>query len=897
MPAILVGCGSNFISGKLDNGTAYYIRENSKPTDKVILRMAVRAGSADETEEQRGLAHLLEHMAFNGSTNFPKNSLIKYLESLGIKYGPELNAHTSFNETVYKLEIPLEDEATLDTGLQVLQDWAYNLTLDDESINQEREVVIEEYRSRRNANYRTATKYWPLLFNGTKYSERLPIGTLENLLKFKPQMVRDFYKANYTPERIAIIATGDINSSKLLKKIEKMFGHQKSEKSVEAYRGKLPETPANKFLSVQDKELQYTLVRVMKNLEPDDNNFVNRLKHELFVTAASSRFEEIAASGRTEILDTGVYTSRIIAPAQTISFVYLANDNQIPQSMEQFFVELKRIKEHNFSETEINSAKQIILEQLLSTSRESENIESEIWVSEYVESFIYNDKVLSPAKKYKIAQKEFSTFTQQDMQAVIDSIITPDSLLTVAAGPGKIPPATKLNKAARIGLSAATEKMDFGQIITDLATPELTPAKCKSVKKNKTYGTTEFILANGARVILKQTDFKEYEVLFSHISSGGFSEVSDDNIADAKFLEELIPASGAGSYTYNSLSNWQEEKGLELNYSIDKKYESFSGKFKASESENFFKLLHLKMTEPTIEKDNLERLRKTLLAIAANKQNEPFYIYQEKIRAYLSQNNPRIKDLTTSQLKKVSAEKAFKIFQEKISNQADDLYIFSGNISKKQLKPLLEKYIATIGTADKSEYKNTTMPYPSESAKILINKGIEDKATVNIIYTGKMKWSAQNRESINILSYALDTELNEVIREEMGGTYSIYSYGRIREFPWQEYIFIIGFSCDPAEEQQLTKAVLKEVENIRKDVKELHLDNYRKNMMLSRKEAFQTDSFWITAFNMLYKEETNKELILDKEQLLEKIEASDITATADKIFSGTKSEAKLFPGK
>ncbi|MBN2652920.1 MAG: insulinase family protein [Spirochaetales bacterium] len=881
----------DFLHGELENGLTYYIRKTNNPTDKAILRLAVKAGSADETEEQRGLAHLLEHMAFNGSANFPEDSLIEFLQSLGIQYGPELNAHTSFNETIYKLEIPLEEPNNLETGFLVLEDWAFNLNLADESIEKERLVVIEEYRSRRDARYRIVSEYWPKLFNNTKYAERMPIGTLENLQKFTPQMVRDFYTQHYTPERIAIIVVGEIEPLNIEKKIISQFSKYKSNSEIEPYIGNQPSVADQKFIIIQEKELQYTLIQLTANNPLRADTIEHRLQEAIFTTALNSRFETIKERGTTEILDVGAWNSQIIAPTKTFSLSYICRDDKITKSIGEVFTELKRLHQHGFDASEIEAATNQVVEGLKMEYESQADLDANYWIQNYQEAFIYSQNIFSSKRDYKKALRIAAKQDVSTINNLIEFFLPYQNILTIISTPARPPQRDEISEQAEKAYADETRQENFGSYIKELENRPASKGKIISISEDKDLEIKKFTLSNGAEVILKRNKSKKDEVLFSHISRGGYSTVNGKELINAKALEPIISNCGLSQYSATQISTWKQTNNIELNFSINEQFETFTGRFSPQKAEDFFKLLNLQLTQPTITTENFNRIIKSLKEDAKNRKNNPDEVFTDEIIKYLSQNNKRFLELDSEEVESIELEQVLEIFNRKTTQQGDDTYIFVGNISEKKLKPLLERYIASIGNSTESQYINNRKTYPTSSKSQTIAKGQEKITNIRIYNTGKIEPSAKNIEAISMLSYVMDTTLNNKIREELGGTYSISTYGTMRIYPYEEFIFITGFSCDPERSKELLKAVYIEKEKASSgSIAQEHIDNYKKTISVSLATEVTTNNFWVRSLSQLIKGETTTERILNKEKIVNEIDKEYLTRLAETIFSSTRGE-------
>ncbi|MCB0738547.1 MAG: insulinase family protein, partial [Bacteroidetes bacterium] len=807
-------------TGQLSNGIKYYIQKNVEPENRMELRLAVNAGSMQETDEQQGLAHFCEHMAFNGTQNFEKNEIVDYLESIGTRFGAHLNAYTSFDETVYMLQAPTDDNEIMDKAFLILSDWAGRVTFEDEEVEKERGVVIEEWRLGQGANERMRKEWFPVVFKDSRYAERLPIGKKDILESFNPKLIRDFYKDWYRPDLMAVVAVGDFDVNEVEKLIKEKFS------SIPATKNPKPrvvyDVPAQEGLRISvssDKEATYPSVRYEFMHPPKPTETVNDLYVEIQTQLISqmlrSRFAEYAASGTTNYsMAFGYYGSQVRAKDQFTMFG-IASENAVEGCLKDLMIEAKRIKQHGFEATELERAKVAYMTQVASQLKEKDNTPSRRLVMEYVYHFLSGNPAPGIEFEYNFTKESMNKITVESLNKLATQLLSSKDQVIVITGPEKngleYPDAKSIANLAKVVEQLEVEPYVDNTNDEPFLANEPVAGKIVSEKKIEGFNATEWTLANGARIIVKTTDFKNDEILFSASSYGGYSLYELSEKASAQNAASVVDESGIGNFDQTELRKKLTGKRMYLYPYIGAYSEGFQGMSSPDDLETFMQYLHLYFTKPRVDPKALEVFKKQQATFIENQTKSPEGFYAEQYNKIITQNNPWAQWETLETLEKIELDKCLKVFSERFDSPSDFTFYFVGNVNQEYLKSLVEKYLASIPSGTCGEfYKDLGIRPPSGKISATVKKGSEPKSTVSLTFSGKYKASKFNSMAPQALEKALGIKLRQALREDQGGTYGVGCSVRINDVPYHSYTVSIQFGCAPENVDKLIAVALKE---------------------------------------------------------------------------------------
>ncbi|MBO7445392.1 MAG: insulinase family protein [Bacteroidales bacterium] len=856
----------NVTIGKLDNGLTYYIRKNTYPKDRVEFRLAVNAGSNQENDNQQGLAHFTEHMAFNGIEGFPSNSVVDHLRSKGVVFGADLNAYTSFDETVYMIPMPTDDPGNIDLGLKILRGWAAGLLYDNKEIDEERGVIIEEYRLGLGADDRMRKEYWPVLMKDSRYADRMPIGKLDILQTFEYQVIKDFYKDWYRPDLQAVIVVGDINVAEVEAKIKTMFGNipaKQNPRKKEIYGIGTNQEPLVAVCT--DKEAtgnQVMLIRKHKHTPMKTiGDFRQQLCIDLYNAMFDARFEEMTQDPKCPFVGAGAGYGEFIGNTDAYACQAMAKENRIPDALRVLLQEDYRVLKYGFLQTELDRAKEELLERYDKASKEADKTESARFASQYINNFLRQDPIPGAKRENTYAKKLVEGITLAEINALAKNWITEDNMVAIVTAPEKegVSVPTKgeiLNILKDKSLANVQPYVDTYKEQEILEKEKLTPGKITSVEKIESVGAEKWTLSNGVTVYLKKTDYKNDEILFRASSKGGKSLYPVKDLASVDFAADIIDRGGIAEIDYNSLMKKMKGKDAGVSPEINLLSESFSGSSSPKDLEFFFQYLNAFFTNPRIDPNAFELVmqetREGIKMIAA----QPMYQFLGKLVDAAYNNDPYMKQMFTfddEYLNQVNFDRAVQIYKERFANPADFNFFFVGNYDEKQMKELVELYLGSMKTnPNKKENYNISVlkPRPDKSSTQTVYAGTEEQGWMGMMINNPIEWSYRNSIIADMIGESLDIQFVRIVREKMGDVYSPMVSMTAVKLPHPELQLMVLLGCDPAKTDKLATASLKILNDFKAkgpDKKTLAL--VKKQMISTRAKNIQTNNFWLNYIN------------------------------------------------
>ncbi len=854
----------NVRKGTLENGLTYYIRQNEKPEDKVELRLVVNVGSMMENEDQQGLAHFLEHMAFNGTKNFAKNELVNYLQTVGVKFGADLNAYTSFDETVYILPIPSDDEEILDKGIQVLEDWASNITLSAEEIDKERGVVIEEWRLGQGAGQRMRDEWFPVMFKNSRYAERLPIGKKEILESFDYETLRKFYKDWYRPDLMAVVAVGDIDPDAMEKKIRERFGKLKNPPAPrEREYFDVPDHEDTYVSVVSDPEAQFTQIQLVYKQDLETTETVGDFRRDaiysLYNGMLNRRLSELQESADPPFLFASTSYGGMVRTKSSYSSFAVVGEEGIERGLKTLLRENERVKKYGFTEGELERYKKTVLNRYETAFKEKDKTESGRYASEYIRNFLSKEPIPGISYEYEFYEKVLPTITLSEVNELAGHWITDNNRVVVVMAPEKegvtLPSEEEvrsiLDEADAEEITAYEDKEVAETFMTDL------PA-AGSITSSKTLedvDATELTLSNGMRVILKPTDFKNDEILIRAYSYGGQSLYGNENKENASNASSIISESGVAEYSPSDMTKMLSGKTVRINPYVGLYNEGINGQSSPKDLETAMQLIHLYFTNPRKDRESFDSFVNKNKMLLQNLMSNPQFYYSDQVNRILTQDHPRGGGFpTTEELESIEFEKAFSIFNERFSNAGDFIFFIVGSFEMETIKPLLEQYLASLPASGENEsYKDLGIRPPDGPLEKTVYKGTDPKSSVTMIYTGETDYDNDEAYYLNALGQVLTNQLIEILREEKGGVYGVGASGRFSQIPFDNYTFRISFPCSPENALDLIAATREAIEKIKKEgVSEKDMTKIKETQLREHKEDLETNSYWMSSLYSSY---------------------------------------------
>jgi zinc protease len=885
-------------SGTLPNGLRWFIRRNSRPEKRAALRLAVKAGSIDEDDDQRGLAHVLEHMAFNGTAHFKPGELVAYLESIGARFGPHVNAYTSYDETVYMLDVPTDREGVLERGFVALSDFAGGMTLDPKEIDRERGVVIEEWRGRLGANARMQVVHGKAIYGASKYTERLPIGTPEVLKSFTPQRLRDFYEKWYRPDRMAVVVVGDLDPAAAEALVTKHFGTMKKPASaVERPVHPIPPHADVRFGIATDPEAQQSSVALVhqrplaafRTVGDYRRLLVRSLVHQML----NARFSEIARQPDAPFLGASSDDDSFGRTLEAFTLAARVNDGGIAKGLEALAREAARLDRFGFGDAELERGRQWTLASYEQSYNERDKSEHGAFASELIRHFLEGEPAPGIAFEYELARKVVPSITTAEAAGLAKELITQDNRVVLVVAPEKAGSAAPTEAALRSAMQqgSASEVTAWRD---DMAGRELMPKKPEpgrvtGSKEIPEVGVTVLTLSNGAVVWLKPTDFKNDQVVFTSYAKGGASLASAGEYYDAVLSPTLVGISGVGGFTPVELGKLLPGRLVDVSPYMSMYTHGVSGSSTPRDLETALQLLHLYFTEPNRTPESFDLMKRRLQAVLANQAQSPGAVFGEWVRQVNTMNHYTSRTLKPEDVPSLQAEKMWEYYAARFENAADFTFFFAGAFDVKALTPLIATYIGSLPSkgSPAAKVRDLGLEFPTGVKREVVQKGKEPRSQTVVSFFADTGLDEMEMHRARAAASVLEMRLRDVLREELGGTYSV-GVGYSNTQPQPGYGTMgVEFGSSPENVDRLVKTVLDETAKVRDAGPSA--DEVQKVQELERREletAMRQNPYWLNSLQTVHL------LGWDPVRIAKRLERTG-TLTRENIHAAFK---KYFPG-
>ena len=899
--------------GKLDNGLTYYIRNNGKPEDKLELRLAIKAGSILETDEQQGLAHFIEHMNFNGTKNFKKNELVDYLQSIGVKFGADLNAYTSFDETVYILPIPSDDPEKLESGFTILEDWAHNALLTEEAIDGERGVVMEEYRLGLGPDKRMMQEYLPKVMYNSRYAERLPIGKKDVIENADYETIRSYYKDWYRPGLMAVIAVGDLDVETIEKKIKSHFSNLEARENPEERKEYGVPNHEETFVAIAtDPDANFSRVQIYyKDLEEAKDvvtidDYKGQLEKSMFSSMINNRLTELANSSNPPFTYGFSYHGGTYSPLKDAyqSFAMTGENDQL-SALKALVTENERVKRYGFNESEFKRAKQEYLARLERQYKDRDKQESNRLIGQYVSNFLNNSPIPGTEWTYNFTKENLDDISLENINGLINDFIHDENRVVVLTGPSKesIEKITEDQVLAVLNEveNAEIEKYSEEEVRENLITEMPSAGSVTDTKVNEELGITTLTLSNGAKVVYKKTDFKNDEILFSAYSEGGTSLYSDEEYQSTVFANSGLGEAGVGGLDKNALNKMMSGKIVNVSPQISTYSEGLSGSSTPKDFETMMQMINLYFTGLNKDEEAYQSFATKQKNFLGNLMSNPNFFFQNEIGKFRNEGNPRYTGFPTPEkYDEMDYDLAYQKYQERFADASDFTFFFVGNVDEEKLKDYASKYIASLPASNsEEEYKAPEFREDTDSKREkTVYKGTDPKSLVSILWNGETEYDKEDDFALSALGEVLTIKLVEQLREEEAGVYGVGARGNMSEIPYDSYSFSISFPCGPENVEKLTEAALAEVKKLRENgPDEEDLAKIKETIRVQRKEKLKENRFWLQEMERAEVEGRDITKIEEYNEMVENLEADDLQEMAKKYLTDNYLLGVLMPEK
>jgi zinc protease len=878
------------VHGTLPNGLQYYVRENREPRQRAELRLVVDAGSVLEGEDQRGLAHLLEHMAFNGTAHFGEKELVDYLESIGMRFGPDVNAFTSFDETVYMLTVPTDSAAIVTTGMQILGDWAQGIALEPGALDRERPVVVEEWRLRRGADMRMFDQHLPVIFRDSRYAERLPIGLKEVIEDAPVEALRRFYEDWYRPDLMAVIAVGDFEADSMIAAIERRFEAIPAREKPRSRELFPVPGHAETLVSVAtDPEARMTNVTVYKKHPLRETRtaaaYRRSIVEALHARMLNARFEEIVRRSDAPFIAAFAGQGRFVRSSEVSILGAVVPDGRAAEAVEALLTEADRAARHGFHPTELERAKAEILREAEGTYREREKTESQRFASELMRHFLYDEPAPGIEAEWRLHQRFVPEITLEEVDQVAEAWLTGEDRVVVVSAPEKEGLATPadadlLAVVARVE-SAAVEPWSDDVASGPLVEAPPPPGTLTATRTFEAIGAVEWTFDNGVRVVARPTDFKADEILFRAWSPGGSSNVPDSLVVTAAVTGAIVHESGVADRSRTALEKALAGKKVTLRPFVGGIQEGFSGSASPEDLETMLELVWLYATAPRRDAEAFEAFRQRLRTSFANRSASPEAVFQDTLAQTLAQHHPRAWLPTVENVERIDLERAHAIYGSRFADAGDFMFFLVGAFDPDTLLPLVGQWLGSLPSTGREEswIDNGIDPPPGVVVKT-VRKGIEPKGQTEIVFAGDADWSPESRHAMDSLVEYLRIRLRETLREDLGGTYGVRVAGWLQRWPDEEYEVRLGFGADPERMEALVDTLFREIESLKNGADEETVAKVREAQRRELETDLRENAWWISRLEDAWTNGLEPERILEDEERIAALDAATITEAA-----------------
>jgi zinc protease len=885
--------------GKLENGLTYYIRHNEEPKERASFYIIQNVGAILEEDDQNGLAHFLEHMAFNGTQNFPGKGIINTLEKHGVAFGKNINAYTAHDETIYNLsDVPVTNQGVMDTCLLVLHDWSHYLLLLDKEIDLERGVISEEWRTRRNAAFRMQKTIQQVMFKGSRYANRDVIGDLDVIKSFNYETLRKYYQKWYRTDLQAIAVVGDIDVDQMETKIKALFGPIPMEKNP-AIRPvvEIPSHKDNYFVQATDPEAtnySVAIFNLFKGVAPekkDLNYYRDQLAISLFNRIVSDRIAELLQKGQPPFIQGAIMVGNFVRGYDRLFITASAKPNKLDEALRAIYTEAVKLNRFGISRSELERAKSNLLTQTETLWKQKDKISNDQYIDAISRHFLDNEPLESIDTQWELTRQLLPSISPEELSFKAQQWLKAENRVIAVTGP-EGNNVKLLNETETLAIIDNVTRSDVKpyedtNVASSLIEKELKGSPVISTRQLPEFNAVEWILANNAKVIFRFADFQKDNVLFQGISPGGMSLYEPAQLPSAMLISEFTGNFGAGTFDATTLKKMLTGKNVNLRPQLAEINEAFTGSSSPKDFETLLQLLYLKFQEPRFDREAFDALKSRYMAMIVNMAKNPQKIMSDSLQMILTCHSPRTKLVTPEFFNEISLEKMEKIYRERFSDAGDFTFFVVGNIADSIAKPLVEKYIGSLTDLPSSEnWKDNNDQFPHGMTSREIKIPLETKkATVIVVFNSKMPWTPEDNMKMSVIRDVLNLRYTEEIREKEGGTYGVNVAVQNDKFPKEEKTLQLSFDTDTAKAEHLKPIIFKVIEKIKSSGPTAEdLDKVVKNLLKDREQGKPNNSYWMNMLTGYYRFNLNLDKPENFENILKSMTVKDVQKFAKKFF-------------
>lgn len=900
--------------GKLANGLTYYIRKNSKPEKKVELRLAVKAGSILEDDDQQGLAHFTEHMAFNGSKHFKKNDLVSYLQSIGVEFGADLNAYTSFDETVYILPIPTDKPENLEKGFQVLEDWAGGVLFDSKEIDKERGVVLEEDRLGKGADERMSKKSLPYILQGSRYADRLPIGKPDILKSFKPEVIKRFYHDWYRPELMAVVVVGDIEPGAAEEMVRRHFEKLKNPSTPRPrIYASVPGRANSQGLVVTDPEATNHILQIFYSTKEAHasvtlGDYRKDIVKMLVGQLLNLRMQELTQKANPPFLFGGSGESEFVHGYESYFGIAAVGKAGVVPAIEAVIVENERARRYGFTQAELDRVKKSFFRSIEQLYNERDKTESSDHADEYLRNFLNDEPIPGIANEFNYYKLFLDGITIQELNTYAAERIpsASEKKLVLLQGPAKadftMPTNDELLAAVVRAEQLPVQPFEEKSVATTLMGTLPSPGKIASEKLLADVGVTQLTFENGVSVMLKPTDFKNDQIILSGFRFGGNSLYSDKDAQSAQYAAAVVSQMGVGQFAPTDLRKVLAGKSASVSPRLSGLSEGVSGQSGTSDAETMLQLLHLYFTVPRKDVELFESYKSRQQAMLQNMLSDPRAVFQDSVSRMMYQMHARAPRLPRPKdFDKISLDRALDIYKDRFGNARGWNFVIVGSFRLEVMKELAARYLGSLPSiaGAPSTFNDLGIRPIKGVVKKEIQKGQEQQSLISIAFTGETPYVPEEQLKLQALVDLIEIKLTETLREKLSGAYTAQISGSLSKYPYANYAINLVIPCGPENVEKLIEATMTEIQKIKdQGPSQEDLAKVKEAFTKKQQENLKDNGYWSSALQRSLELGTSPSNILTVEARMNNLTAKEIQERARKYFNmNNYFQAVLYPEK
>ncbi len=883
--------------GKLDNGLTYYLQKNTKLENKAELRLVINVGSILEDEDQLGLAHFVEHMAFNGTKSFKKNELIDYLQSIGVEFGADLNAHTGFDETVYKLSVPTDDAEIFNTSLQVLRDWADGITFDDAEIDAERGIVAEELRARSGAGMRMYYQSIPVLTNNSRYAKRTPIGTLDVIKNSKYDALKRFYRDWYRPDLMALVLVGDFDVAETEQKIKELFKSLEPVKNPrERIRYSIPDNAAPAVSIITDAEASSVRASIYYKKQKTEirtlGDYRQSLLRKLYTGMLRQRLSETELLPDAPFLTSRAGIGNFLGDKDSYYLNVVLKEDKISKGIEALLEESERARRYGFVSSELERYKALLLNNADIYRKEAGKMSSRYYLEQYIDNFTDQKPMPGDAFKYEFYKNVLPSITIDEVNKIGEQWIKSENIAVVLNAPDKeslvLPSEYEVVEMLN---NIATKEIDkYNDTLGNIKLMDFTPAQGEIIETsyNDKIDVTTWKLSNGVTVIVKPTQLQNDLISMNGFRPGGSSIAPDSLYVSARSAGNIIGSSGINGISKIDLKKINMGKTVSVTPRINFYDDFCSGNSSSAHLERMLQMTYLYFTAPNKDVSVFEAQKARMISITKDTEASPGAVFELKISETMTQNHLWGVPLKEKQIEEgLKLDEAYNFYKDHFASANGFTFIFVGNIEIDTIKNLVTRYLGSLlsNTKEESSWRDIGLRRPEGIIKKTIIKGVDDKSKVDMRFTGTLEFSPDKKKQLSLLAKLLKIKLTEEMREKMAGVYGVQVSGFATDRPYSWYRMNVRFTCAPENVDELIKKVFEEIEKIKENgASQADLEKIKEAELANAKEGLKYNSYWSSKLKNAYEYGWSPEKIIDYEAEINKLTSKDFKEAANTYF-------------